>query len=145
MNSYDGMSAIALYYPEMLMGVREKALRLYCLSSKKRSGRAVGINVEVIPLYAHNTADVLSQNLPMWLNFRSPMIYSSTSDHKTSPANSRSLMVNFTFGFLSNTSSCFMSMGHANCHTQGCMVYNTGVMTPPAPRLQSSVYCKYSG
>ena len=125
------------------MGVREELLWSYCLSAKKRSSCDAGIDIEFLLLYDQYTADFLSQNLPMCLNVKSPPTYSSTSHPKTSPANLRLLLVIFLV--FPNTSSFYISMGHANCYTQGWMLCNTGVMIPPDSSLQTSKYFKYSG
>ena len=82
---------------QIIMGLREEFLCSRCLSSKKRSSFAVGIDVALIPLYDHDTVEILSQNLLICLNVKSPRTYYSTSHPTTIPANSRLLMLNFPF------------------------------------------------
>ena len=62
LNAHMGMSTIELYSHAIIMGVREEALRLHCLSTKKRSICTADINIEVPPLYDHDTEDVLKKN-----------------------------------------------------------------------------------
>ena len=142
LNEHDVMSDIALSFPTMFMGVRAEALRLCFLSTNNQSSCDAGIDAEVLPLYSHDTADVLSQKNTVYLYFKSRTKYSSTSHTKTSPANPRLLMVNFPFYFPSDTSSFWISVGNVNYHTHGCTLCNPDLITPPDNSLKASVYYK---
>ena len=85
MNARGGISAIALSFPAVIIGFRGDAFLSCCYSARNISSLASGIYVEVLPLYAHDTADVLSQKLPICLNFRSSTTYSITSHPRTNP------------------------------------------------------------
>ena len=100
LNARDRMSAIAISFPAILVGVRDNAFLSRCQSASNRSILASGIDVGVIPLYFHATSDLLSQKLPMCLNFRSSTTYSSTSHPRTNPASSSSFIVNIPFRFV---------------------------------------------
>ena len=132
---------MALSFPAIFMGVSEDACLTRCRSESKRSSLAAAMDVEVLPLYAHATADVLSQNMPTCLKVRSGTTCSKTNQPSTRPASSRSLMVSLPCGFVAETSSCWMSRGHSYCHTQKGVASIPGVITPPAPNLHASVYC----
>ena len=60
LNARYGMSNIALYFPAILVRVGGDAFLSRCRSAIKRSSLAAGIDVEVLPLYFHSTADVFS-------------------------------------------------------------------------------------
>ena len=74
-NARDVMSAITLYLPAMLIGVRYDVFLSSCRSSKNRISLATGIGVEVLPLYLQATDGVFSQKLTMCLKFRSSTTY----------------------------------------------------------------------
>ena len=97
LNDRDGMSAITLYFPAILVGVRYDAFLSCCRSANNRSIIAASIDAEVLPMYVYATVDVLSQKLPTCLNFISSATYSSTSHPRTNPASSRSFIVKSTF------------------------------------------------
>jgi hypothetical protein len=134
------MSAIWLSSPAMWSGSRDDACRARCLSARNRSRRAAGSDVDVLPQCAHVTKEVLSQNIPTCLKTKSLHTPSSTSHPSTSPASSKSLIVSLPVLFVPVTSSFCISGGHLNCHTQCCMGFKPGVMTPPALSLHASVY-----
>ena len=94
------MSVIALSFPAMVIGVRGNAFLSPCWRTSNRNSLAAGIDFGVIPLYVYATSAVLSQNLPMCLNFRSAATYSSTIHPITNPASSILFIVNLPFGFL---------------------------------------------
>ena len=79
LNARDGMSAIKFFPPAILIGVRDDDFLYCCRSARNRSSLAAGIDVEVLPLYVHETDDVLSQKLSIYLNFISSTTYSSTN------------------------------------------------------------------
>ena len=54
------MSAIVLFSPVMCSGSNGDAFRDLCLSDSKRKRQAAAIEVDVPPLYDHDTAEVLS-------------------------------------------------------------------------------------
>ena len=117
---------------------------LHLFSAKNQSSCSTVIEVGVLSVYAHNTVELLSQKLPMYLNVYFTMAYLITSHPKTIPANARSLVDNFPF-FLSDTSSFWMYVIHVNCHTQVYILCSPGMMIRISPILQASVYCKYYG
>ena len=100
MYARDGMSAIALSFPAIIIGVRYDAFISSCFSESNQSILASGIDVEVLPLYLHVTSDVLLQKLPMCLKFRSSTTYYITSHPRTNPASSISFIVNIPFVFV---------------------------------------------
>ena len=100
LNSRDGMSAIALYFHTILIGVRDDIFLSGCHNAMKISSMDAGIDVEVLPLYVHATADVLSQNIPMCLKVKSFMTYSSKIHPSNIPTNSRLFIVNPPFEFV---------------------------------------------
>ena len=100
MNARDGMSSIILSFTAMLIGVRDDAFISHYWSARNLSSIATGIYAEVLPLYVHVTADVLTQKLPMCLNLKSSTTYYSTIHPGTSPANSISFIINLSFGFV---------------------------------------------
>ena len=60
MNARDGMSAIVLSFPAILVGVRGGAFLSPCRTESNQISLATGIEVEVLAKYVHTTADVLS-------------------------------------------------------------------------------------
>ena len=136
------MYDIALSFPAFLIGVSYDDFLSSCRSTRNRTSPATGIGVEVLPLYIHASSGVLSQNLPMCLNFISSTKYSSTSHSRTNSASSRSFIVNLPFVFVWETSPFGIFCGHAYFHTHGCMLWIPGVITPPDPNRHVSVYCK---
>ena len=136
----EGMSAISLSAPAMCIGNNDDAFRVRCLIARRRSRRPAMIDFDVVNLYVHATAEVLSQNMPMCLKTRSSHTYSNTIHPITIPASSRSLIVMVPFLFVDVTRLCLMSSGHSYCHTQYCIGSSPGVITPPAPSAHASVY-----
>ena len=94
------MSAIALFFPTMRIGVGDCDFLSHCQSDRKRISLAAGSDVEVLHLCSHATSDLFSQNLRMFLNDKYPTKYSSTSHPRTNPANSILFIVSLTFGFV---------------------------------------------
>ena len=93
------MTAIALSFPAMLIGVRDDYFsHFWCV--RNRSRLAAGIDVEMLPLYLHATADALSQKIPICLIFIPYTTYYSTIHPRTDPASSISFIVNLTFVFV---------------------------------------------
>ena len=100
---------------------------------------------EVRNLYAHATADVLSQNVPTCSCCRLIGWSSRASQLSMAPASSRSLMVMDPDGFWSVTSCAWMSAGHSTCQINGCNGLSPLHHTPPAPNLQALLYPMYDG
>ena len=81
--SFDGKNLFYLFlingtlFPNhlinMLIGVREDAFHSNCWSARNIISLAAGKKVEVLPLYVHSTADMLSQKLLMCLKVNSPL------------------------------------------------------------------------
>ena len=63
MNECDSMSAIALSFLAMLIGVWDDDFISLCRGARNRSSLDDGIDVEVLPIYVHYSADVLSQKI----------------------------------------------------------------------------------
>ena len=72
----------------------------------RRSNRPAGIEVDVRNLYAHDTAEVLSQKIPMCDSSMGTPDDSNASQFRAIPASSRSLIVSVPVGFLSVMSDC---------------------------------------
>ena len=83
----------------MIIGVRYDDFIYFCRSASKKSSLAIGIDVNVIPLYFNEITNELSQKISMCLNVQPPIKYSSTSHPRTNPANSKLFIVTLTFGF----------------------------------------------
>ena len=64
------MSDISLSFHAILVGVSYDAFLSSCWSARKRSSLASGVYVDVLLVYAHTTACVLSQKLPMSVNVK---------------------------------------------------------------------------
>ena len=94
------MSAIALFFPTMRIGVGDCDFLAHCRSERKRISLAAGSDVEVLHLCSHATSDLFSQNLPMCLNIKSSTTYYITIHPRTNPTNSRLFIVNLPFGFV---------------------------------------------
>ena len=60
LKALDGMSAMALSLPAIFIGSSDDACLMRCRMESKRSSLAAATEVDVLPLYAHATADVLS-------------------------------------------------------------------------------------
>ena len=97
------------------------------------------MDVEVEPLNAQATAEVLSQNIAMFLQHKSSITISKPSQPSTIPASSRSLIVKSPSGFSAVTKRALISSGHSSCQTQYLDRSSPGVMTPPAPNPHASV------
>ena len=93
LNVRDAVSAIMLLFLAMLTSRREDACRVCWQTARSRSSFAARIEVLLWPLKAQATAEVLSQNMPMCLNFNGISVCSRTSHPRTNPASSKSLMV----------------------------------------------------
>ena len=98
------MSAIAFYFSDIIIGVRNDAFLSSYWSASKKSSLACGSDVEVLPLYVHANSGVLSQKLSMCLNIKYSTTYSFTSHTRSNPANSRSFIFNLPFVFVQDTS-----------------------------------------
>ena len=94
------MSAVAFYFTDILVGVKDDDFLSRCQIVSKRSSLATGIDVEVILWCFHATDDVLPQKIPMCLNVKSSTIYSITIHPITNPYNSRFFIVNLPFVFV---------------------------------------------
>ena len=129
----------------MIIGVRWYAFLSICWSASNQSSLTARIDVEVLPIYIHYTADLLSQKLPICLNFIISTPYSSTSHPITNPTSLILFIVNLTFGFVWYSNSFWIFCGHTYGHTQSCMLLNPGAITLPAPNWHMSMYCKQSG
>ena len=54
-------------FPDMLTGIKEYACRNLCRVYKIFSRHAADMEVDFLPLYAHETVEVLTQKLPIFL------------------------------------------------------------------------------
>ena len=129
-----------IFSPTMCSGSNDNALRARCCSARNRKRQDAEIEVDVLPLYAHATAEVLLQNIPICLKIRSWQIHSSTSHPMTRPSNYKSLMVSVPVQLEDVTNWFFMSSVHSYFQTQYFAPSSPGVMTPTAPSLQTYVY-----
>ena len=100
LNACDGMSSIAFYFPDVLIGVWGDTFIYCCRSASKQSSLAAGIDVKALPLYFCVTADVFLLKLTIFLNLKLSTTYSITSHCITNTANSKILIVNLPFGFV---------------------------------------------
>ena len=65
LNVNGGMSTITLSFFSMLVKMRYEAFLFFCWNGRTRGSLASGIDVGVLPLYVHVSADEMSQKLPM--------------------------------------------------------------------------------
>ena len=63
LNALDRISAIALYLPAMLTGIKEYSCWTLCWMYRSCRRHAAAMEVYVLILHAHETSEVLSQNL----------------------------------------------------------------------------------
>jgi hypothetical protein len=91
LKALEAMSAIVLLSPGTWSGTRDDAWRICILSPRKRSRRPAGSDDELASFVAHDTAEVLSQNSPICLNFIS-FLHSNASQANTIAANSKSFI-----------------------------------------------------
>ena len=86
LKALDGMLAMTLSLPVIFISSSDDACLMRCQMESKCSSLAAAMGVDALPLYAHATADVLSQNMPTCLNVRSATTCSRTSQPRTRPA-----------------------------------------------------------
>ena len=67
LNALDRISAIALYLPAMLTGIKEDYWRTLFWMYRSRRRRAASMEADVLPLYTHETAEVLLQKMTIYL------------------------------------------------------------------------------
>ena len=135
MNALDDTSAMVLCSPGIYSGVKEDAFLSLIRRCRNRNSAAAFAEVVVEPFTSHATADVLSQNIPTCLYERSGTTSSRTSQPRTMPASSKSLIVMVPFDI-----SSFMSSGHSTCHTIFGIWMLPDTTTPPDPIPHASVY-----
>ena len=131
---------MSLSSPLIDSGMKEDACRWRMRRCKKRSRAAATCDVDVDPRRSHETAEVLSQKIPMCWCLRSVNRASMTSHPRTIPANSRSLIVMLPCNFAS-----LISSGHSSFQTMYGTTRDPGTTTPPAPILHASVYFRMEG
>ena len=84
---------MSFYLPAMLMGVSYEACVECMRMPRKRRRHPVASEEPYLSLNVHPTAEVLSQKRAAWVYDRLDVRYSSTSQFRTVPDSSRSLMV----------------------------------------------------
>ena len=138
-NDLEDLSAMSLSSPAMLITRSGDTWRLCIRSDNNRRRCAAGIDLAVLYLLDHDTADELSQFMPTCLKRRFGTSFSNTNQPKATPASSRSFFVIDHFGsVLVHTSSC-MSSGNSTLQTTYPMLSVSPIHTPPAPLPQASV------
>lgn len=131
---------MSLCSPLMLSVMSGDALASKMLMPSLPNNRAAARDVLVDILVLQLTADVLSQNAATCTPTKDGRRHSSAIHSSTSPANSRSFIVNMPF-----SKAVFISFVHSTCHTTGFIPLVPEVQTPPAPMPQASEYPMYSG
>jgi len=108
-------------------------------SARARMRWAAMVEAELLSLYVQLTADALSQKMAMdWCCRDIGDILSSTSQCRSMPAISRSLMVMTPSGLSLDLKFEIMSVGSCNLHTVGVMLCTPSSQTPPIPVLHAS-------
>ena len=123
------MSDIVFCFPGMWSGMMEDVWRVLWQRERNQRRQDAGMDLELYPLWHHETVEVLSQKEPMCLNLRLEEEISRMSHPITSPANSKSFMERRL-----SWKRALMSGGHLYCHTIHGKGNVPGPMMPPQPR-----------
>ena len=132
-------SAMMLSSPATCFGTMFDALAACIRSPSIRNNLPAVRLLEVRSLYAHATADMLSQNVTRCAYWRFPIRCSRMRKANTAPASSSVLMEIVPVGFSRVTRARCMSAGHSNFHRNGSRGCVPEHQTPPAPNPHASV------
>ena len=99
LNAREMMSAMTLSFPATCIGTTVDALAACMRMPRMRSNLPAVMFLDVLILYAHATADILSQNMTRWVYYRHSIFCSRMRNTMTAPASSSVLMEMDPVGF----------------------------------------------
>ena len=120
------MYATSLYYPDIMMGLRCEDCVTWMQMPKKRRIRPDAREEPDISLLVHPTSEVLSQKRNVWIFARLDVRRSISSQLRSIPASSRSLMIR-----VPALNSSFTLCGDYYCQMIGPILFRPYFHTPP--------------
>ncbi len=144
-NEREGISVIKFWLPAMCsVVIGQTFCKLKCSARMRMSCSAMRLDRQAMRS-TQLTVGLLSLNSATCFSVRVPQTCSIMSHRMTSPASSRSELVNDPFGLLSKITLAVMSGGHWSLKTVGGHSASSPMITPPMPWLDASTTPTKSG